>query len=547
MRTVLKILTGGALVAALTVSAQTESVEGILKELGAVTAPRPAAPAMETAEITPVPTQAEVVAAPVASDEIPAAVIEALDVDATLAASQELYVGGEFEQAQRGFEAVIKKDPENIVARMYLRRILERDFRKVEVQGMKAVRGAWDTSLVLRSYEISSDAAEKMGLQEVTDSADVASRFPEVDFPKGSSAVYQPRLGRMFVRNTLDNLLVMEEILDAMDVAKISSGVEQVEIEAKFVEVAEGTLEALGFNWNFDNSVNTGIEGNDILFNDGPNGLFANALRGTEASPALPFARSGTIGAGVGMGIDPAGAGDWRAFRFEDTFSTQGAPLVLRNEGSNPLDLLIRALDQSTGTDVLSAPRIVTRSGKKATIRVGQLHYFPEVYEVGGNEGNILHVRYQDFAEKLLGVELDVSPRVDGDQITLALNPKISELAGWQNYQIAPSNSAYGYYQFRATRHYNHDEIIARLPIFKRREVKTEVTIADGSTMGMGGLINERIEKFNDRVPFLGSLPLVGRLFRSEGERAVKRNLMIFVTARKVEPSGRINTSRSFE
>jgi general secretion pathway protein D len=244
---------------------------------------------------------------------------------------------------------------------------------------------------------------------------------------------------------------------------------------------------------------------------------------------------------GVGDGAD------FRAFRFEDTFNRQSPELSLRNEGSKPFDLLIRALDQSTGTDVLSAPRIVTRSGKKATIRVGELHFFPEMYEVGGNEGNIIHVKYQDFSEKLLGVELDVTPRVDGDQITLALNPKVSELLGWQNYQIAAADSSYTYFQFGLNQQFFHDSIKARLPIFKRREVKTEVTIADGATMGMGGLINERIEKFNDRVPFLGSLPLVGRLFRSEGERAVKRNLMIFVTAKKVEPTGRISTARSFE
>ena len=65
--------------------------------------------------------------------------------------------------------------------------------------------------------------------------------------------------------------------------------------------------------------------------------------------------------------------------------------------------------------------------------------------------------------------------------------------------------------------------------------------------MGMGGLISEKIEKYEDKVPVLGSLPLIGRLFRSEGERAIKRNLLIFVTAKKVEPTGRINTARSFE
>lgn len=603
MRNIFKTIMAGTLIMACTVSAQSESVESIMKELRGLTAPvqatvvapvepaiavvvpeapvvavvvpeapveavvEPEAPVEATIEPEKssrgwafwrrsradeaVPAESEAVVENTESGmgsqpEIPEAVIEALDVPATLAASQELYVSGEFEHAQRGFEAVIKKDPENRIARMYLRRILDRDPRAVEVQAMKGVRDEWQTDLVLRSYSIAAEAAEKMRLEKVTDSADVTMRFPEVDFPKGSSAVYQPRMGRLFVRNTRENLLVLEEILAALDVAKLSAGVEQVEIEAKFVEVSEGTLEELGFNWNNmrnrGNSgpdIRSGIEGGDVVIS-GNQDLFSNTLR------TVPFDQPGAIGAPVNMDEMPA-TGDWRAFRFEDTFNNTAASLRLEHSGSTAVDILIRALDQSTGTDVLSAPRIVTSTGKKATIRVGQLHYYPEVYEVGGNEGNIIHVKYQDFAEKLLGVELDVTPRVDGDQISMTLNPKVSELLGMQKYQIAPAHSAYTYFQFRINQQFNHDPIVATLPIFKRREIKTEVTIADGATMGMGGLINERIEKFNDRVPFLGSLPLVGRLFRSEGERAVKRNLMIFVTAKKVEPTGRINTARSFE
>lgn len=472
--------------------------------------------------------------------EIPDAVVAALDVPKTLDASRELYASGEFEQAQKGFEAVIKKEPENVIARMYLRKLLERDPRTAEVQGMKAVNNEWKTDLVLRSYDISADAATKMGLGKNTESSDVAMKFPEVKFPKGSSAVYQPKAEKLFVRNTRENLLVLEEILTAMDVAKLSSGVEQVEIEAKFVEVSEGTLEELGFNWRSPitatKPIQTGIEGKDVTIPAGQD-LFSDTLR------TMPFDRPGSLS----QSETAAGAGEWKAFRFEDTFNAAPASMKVSKAGSTPLDVLITALDQSTGTDVLSAPRIVTQSGKKATIRAGEMHYYPTTYEVGGNEGTIIHVKYVDFAEKLLGVELEVTPKVDGDQIGLALNPKVSELLGWQNYQVAPADSAYSYYQLGINQQFNHAPINARLPIFKRREIKTEVTIADGATMGMGGLISEKVEKYEDKVPVLGSLPLIGRLFRSEGERAVKRNLLIFVTAKKMEPTGRINTARSFE
>jgi Flp pilus assembly secretin CpaC len=481
-----------------------------------------------------------------AKAELPAAAVAALDVPATVEASRELYAGGEFEQAQHGFEAVIKKDPENVIARMYLRKILERDPRTAEIQGMKAVNSAWKTGLVLRSYAISADAAAKMGLGKVTNSADVAVKFPEVKFPKGASAVYQPKAEKLFIRNTRENLAVIEEILAAMDVAKLSSGVEQVEIEAKFVEVSEGTLEELGFEWRttLGNIGGKGVTLSDEIYVPEGQYLFDDALRGGPSGPAMPFAQPGNLAQGE---VAAGGWRDWRAFRFEDTFATTPANMRVSKAGSTPLDILISALDQSSGTDVLSAPRVVTQSGKKATIRVGEMHYFPEIYEVGGGEGNIVHVKYADFGEKLLGVELDVNPKVDGEQISLSLNPKVSELLGWQTYSVAPANSSYGSWQGVLRSLYFHDPIVARLPIFKRREMKTEVTIADGATMGMGGLINEKVEKYEDKVPVLGSIPLIGRLFRNEGERAVKRNLMIFVTAKKVEPTGRINTARSFE
>jgi general secretion pathway protein D len=78
-----------------------------------------------------------------------------------------------------------------------------------------------------------------------------------------------------------------------------------------------------------------------------------------------------------------------------------------------------------------------------------------------------------------------------------------------------------------------------QLPYFRVREMTTKVTVADGSTVGMGGLIYDKIETYKDKVPVLGSIPLIGRLFRSEGEKTIKRNLMIFVTATEVDVNGR--------
>jgi general secretion pathway protein D len=62
--------------------------------------------------------------------------------------------------------------------------------------------------------------------------------------------------------------------------------------------------------------------------------------------------------------------------------------------------------------------------------------------------------------------------------------------------------------------------------------------IHKGATLVMGGMINEARNTFDDKVPLLGDIPLVGRLFRSKGEQSEKRNLLIFVTAGLIRPDG---------
>jgi general secretion pathway protein D len=75
-------------------------------------------------------------------------------------------------------------------------------------------------------------------------------------------------------------------------------------------------------------------------------------------------------------------------------------------------------------------------------------------------------------------------------------------------------------------------------PIFSTRKVTTSVSIFDGQTVVLGGLMREDVQKVEDKVPFLGDIPLVGRLFRSSVDQHLKRNLVIFVSARLINPAG---------
>jgi general secretion pathway protein D len=82
-------------------------------------------------------------------------------------------------------------------------------------------------------------------------------------------------------------------------------------------------------------------------------------------------------------------------------------------------------------------------------------------------------------------------------------------------------------------------------PVFASRNVTTSMIVWDGHTVVMGGLIREDLVTFSDKVPLLGDIPILGRLFRSEGKRSEKRNLLIFVTARLVDPAGNpVNANR---
>lgn len=445
---------------------------------------------------------------------------------------------------------------------------------------LKEVHDAWDTQMVLRTFMLTDRAYQKLKIENKTYALEGNALFSQVTFPEGSSIIYQADTSTLFVRNHSKQLDRLGVMLDTMGVLKKSADFDgQVVIETKFVEVSDGLLEELGFQWNFEDGSSFEIFGEDELIVDDDigsgsdefvvesvdnvqnqfgeiissttnyvagtveeYGLFADGLRGGPANPQLPFDRTIDLGDG---GV--RASGPWAALRIADGFNNTPSTGTFQIQKNNPIDIMVSALDQNSGANVLSAPRIVTRSGEEALLRVGELHYFPEVYEGDASQGTILNISYEDFEETLLGIEMVVIPKIEGNQITLQINPSIRELAGWQSYQLAPANAIYNSRQMSRSRPYIAPAIQAQLPIFKLRQIETEVTMNNGSTIAMGGLISERVLSYNDKVPFLGDLPFAGRLFRNEGERNIKRNLLIFVTATIVEPNGQVHVSKSFQ
>ena len=319
--------------------------------------------------------------------------------------------------------------------------------------------------------------------------------------------------------------------------------VRQVEIEAKFMEVQQGALEELGVQWNVATKATQRNAGVQATYHtgDGINRGLSDAFKNATTTQQISITGTGQPDGGFKL---PATA---PSVPGGVLLGSNAGPLanITGVVGEFDVQAIIRALSQKSGTELLSAPKLTVLSGNPATITVAQELRYPQSYgqvqsqvgtgsaSGGGSAGvSITSGTPQEFTTRNVGVELKVTPTVEEDDysISLDLNPKVTEFEGFVEYggpSVAISGGTTvtvppGFYQ----------------PIFGVREVTTKVTIWDGATLVMGGLTREDVKKVSDKVPVLGNLPGLGRLFRSQGESTQKRNLLIFITANLVSPGG---------
>jgi general secretion pathway protein D len=129
-----------------------------------------------------------------------------------------------------------------------------------------------------------------------------------------------------------------------------------------------------------------------------------------------------------------------------------------------------------------------------------------------------------------VGPLLDVVPYVlsDGCTINLTLIPSFTEFNGYDTPPNIPN----------VTSGLNVVQLPVVLPDFTVRQVVTTVNVWDNQTVVLGGLVTSSVNTTKDKIPVIGDLPLLGRLFQSQSKSTVKKNLMIFVTATIVDPAG---------
>jgi type II secretory pathway component GspD/PulD (secretin) len=128
------------------------------------------------------------------------------------------------------------------------------------------------------------------------------------------------------------------------------------------------------------------------------------------------------------------------------------------------------------------------------------------------------------------GPVLDVIPYVsaDGYSIEMSIVPTLTEFLGYDSDVAQTFRTIVGNQQLQPT----------PLPRFRVRQIVTSANVWDGQTVVLGGLIAENVSKTKDKVPVLGDIPFLGRLFRSERSISEKRNLVVFVTPKLIDPAG---------
>jgi general secretion pathway protein D len=386
-----------------------------------------------------------------------------------------------------------------------------------------------------------------------------------VTFPEGASAIYIAATSTLIVRNTQENL----DFIDQLIAAGQSGGASQVEIEAKFVEITQQNLKELSFDWLLGQF---NIPGTQKIFGGGGTSGFTSTQNATD----FPFVQPG----GQPVGVNPVTSGnrsgnlainnnaiDSLLFGAAGASSVAPGMLSLAGVFTDPAyQVVIRALNQKKGVDLLSAPRVTTKSGQRAVIEIIREFRYPTEFDppqIPQNFGNannnnnantglpgalsvnlpgsfpVTPTTPTSFETRNTGVTLEVEPVVgpDGYTIDLSLVPQVVEFEGFINYGSPITAAGVNLLTGQPTQTVITPNVINQ-PIFSTRKVTTSVSVFDGQTVVLGGLMREDVQKTEDKTPFLGDIPLVGRLFRSNVDQHLKRNLVIFVSARLINPAG---------
>jgi general secretion pathway protein D len=272
----------------------------------------------------------------------------------------------------------------------------------------------------------------------------------------------------------------IEAVIRRLDIRRA-----QVLVEAIIVEMELVDGQDLGLQWLFANS--SGFYGSNINAGDGRARNIAGAVLppsdedGAAVNPDLgnlAAALAGTPGLALGWGS------------IDDNLS---------------MTVILTALKEQNNANILSTPSLLTLDNQEAYITVGQnVPFVTGSFTNTGSGGDGAQNPFQTIERENVGITLTVTPQInEGDSVVLDIQQEVSSLTGLS--------------------------AIASDLITNERKIKTKVLVADGRTVVLGGLIKDDVQDGTQKVPILGDIPYLGRLFRTDAVKVTKTNLLIFI------------------
>ncbi len=280
----------------------------------------------------------------------------------------------------------------------------------------------------------------------------------------------------IMVTDSFDNLNMIKSFIENVDVKG-----RQVLIEAKFVETTLDTSKNLGIDWGTTVSIS-----------------------GSARPHTAPF---GSTGKGYTFGNENSQIATAEA----DRSNIAGFPIAADTLYSfGTLDFtqfkaVLKALLTDGNTKVISNPQVATLNNKLATMGVTTEYPLP-TYEVNDESGELTVSGYE---YKEIGITLNVTPFIASDDyITMTIEPTVGTVGD----TVTVGTTGF------------------ELPVISSKTATTKVTIKDGETIVIGGLISTEEVKSTSKIPILGSIPFLGRIFSYEGTSESSTELLIFVT-----------------
>jgi general secretion pathway protein D len=266
----------------------------------------------------------------------------------------------------------------------------------------------------------------------------------------------------------------MRTVIDQLDVRRAQVLIESLIVEVSSDQAAEFGIQWMGGMQNATSSQTSVVGGTNF-----------NA-RGSGANIVDAASNLTNVGRGLNIGV------------IRGQVTVPGVGTVTN------LQMLARALESNTRTNILSTPNILTLDNEEAKIVVGQNVPFVTGQYVSGVSTSAATVNpFQTIERRDVGLTLRVRPQIsEGGTVKLVIYQEVSS--------VQDTTNAAGI-------------------ITNKRSIDTNVLVDDGAIVVLGGLIEDSVAESTEKVPLLGDIPLLGALFRYESRKRVKTNLMVFL------------------